>query len=274
MAGKVRVCTFIPELTEEMQVEASLQAILENPVNAPRGVHPPGRIAVLSQKYWGQRVKDLTIGFMEPTSVEMRNKVLLYANRWGDFSLARFRWTQTDPIIRISFGRGGYYSYLGTDCLSIPRNQHTMNLEGLTVRTRDDEWERIVLHEFGHGLGCPHEHARKKIQDRLDYNKVVREFMRTQGWSEAEVRQQIFPTMSETSLMGASPEDEESLMCYQFSGRLTKDGTPILGGNTFSKWDKEFFAKVYPKGDVLPILDKLNAEQALEAIRSILAKVE
>jgi hypothetical protein len=177
--------------------------------------------------------------------------VITYANRWGEFSKVKFSWTQTDPTIRISFGRGGYYSYLGTDNLSIPRNQHTMNLEGFTTRTPESEWRRVVCHEFGHALGCPHEQQRRDILDLLDERKVIAYFRRTQGWSEQQVRQQILIPLDERSVIGSPNADVASIMCYSFPGSVTKSGQPIPGGDDFSPADREYFAKVYPP-DVQP----------------------
>lgn len=251
---KLPVCSFIPELSPDLQVAAAFAAIAIFPANAPFQEVNPARIGVLTQKYWGERAKDLTVGFMEQTGVPMRDKVLSYANRWSDFSSVKFRWTQTNPTIRVSFGRGGYYSYLGTDCLSIPANQNTMNLEAFTVRTPDSEWERVVVHEFGHALGCPHEQQRKEILNLIDERKVIAEFRRTQGWDEQTVREQILTPLEERSLMaGSSPHaDQVSVMCYQFSGKVTKSGQPILGGATISAIDREYFAKIYLKDDAPP----------------------
>lgn len=255
MARKERICTEV-SLPADAACTAAACAVDTWPVNAPMML--PGltvnRIAVLTTKFWGKRASDLTIGFMEQTTAAMRDKVLAYANRWGEFSSVRFRWTKTDPVIRISFGPGGYYSYLGTDALQIPKNQHTMNLEGFTVNTPEREWKRVVTHEFGHSLGCPHEQQRKEILDLLDYAKTVAYFRQTQGWSEKEVRQQILVPLEERSLMaGSSPvADQTSIMCYQFPGSITKTGKPIPGGMDFSAMDREFFGKIYPPDVTTP----------------------
>ncbi len=228
---------------------AALRAIDINPVNAPLGVVPPGYIGVL--KYWGDRAKDLTYGFTERVSTEFQKKIDLYANKWGEFSKAKFRFSSTEPMIRIGFENSGYWSYLGPDCLQIPRNQQTMNLQGFTTRTPDSEWDRVVVHEFGHVLGCPHEHQRKEIIDRLNPDAVYKEFRRTQGWSDEEIRQQVLTPIEERSLMGASPADEMSIMAYSFPSTLTKDRQPIVGGSKLSPIDREFFSKIYPRDDVI-----------------------
>lgn len=245
-------------LDEEALTEAAARAIDLYPPNAPSpasGITDPKRIGVLAQKFWGKRAENLGVAFMERPSQAMISKVLLFANSWGEFSSANFHYEANiaNAEIRISFGRGGYYSYLGTDCLQIPRNRNTMNLEGFTVNTALSEWNRVVKHEFGHALGCPHEHQRRDIIALLDERKVIEEFQRTQGWSEQMVRDQILTPLEEKQLMpGASPADVISIMTYQFSGRVTKSGQPIPGGMDYSPRDKEYFAKIYPKTIVPP----------------------
>lgn len=251
---KARICTPAPVLTETEAILAAQRAIEEFPANAPLGETNPLRIAVVASKWWGARSTDLTVGFMEGTSEAMRNRVLAFANSWGEFANVRFRWSQTDPIIRISFGRGGYWSYLGTDCLGIPKNRQTMNLEGFTLRTAEREWNRVVKHEFGHSLGCPHEHARREIVALLDERKVIDYFARTQGWSEQDIRQQILTPLEERSLMqGTSPQaDILSVMTYQFPGQVTRSGQPIPGGLDFSVIDRQYMGRMYPKSDQPP----------------------
>lgn len=236
-----------------LRAAAAVQAVEINPQNAPAGVVTPAQRIIFTTKLWGDKVRDITVGFMDQTTVAMRNKVLLYANKWAEFSKAKFRWTPTAPMVRISFGPGGYYSYLGTDILSIPANELTMNLEGFTVNTPDSEWMRVVPHEFGHTLGCPHEQQRQEILDLLDVQKTIAYFGSTQGWSESEVRQQILTPLDLHSTVGGSPNaDQQSIMCYQFPGSITKSGRPIPGGNVISPTDKVYFAKIYPMDSVAP----------------------
>lgn len=247
-------CTEV-SLPEKDLVPAAERAIEMFPPNRPAGVHPPGKIAVLATKYWGARAREITVGFMERPSTAMVDQVLRYANTWSEFSNVGFRYTSdlSSAVVRVSFARGGYWSYLGTDCLSIPKNRQTMNLEGFTLRTPQSEWMRVVPHEFGHTLGCPHEHARKAIIELLDPEKVIALFSRTQGWSRQQVIEQILTPLEEQSIMtGGSSADVESIMTYQFPGSVTRNGRPIPGGGTFSEVDKRHFAAIYPKDGPKP----------------------
>jgi hypothetical protein len=87
---------------------------------------------------------------------------------------------------------------------------------------------------------------RKALVDKIDPKKAIEYFMRTQGWSEEEVRQQVLTPLEESSLRGTKA-DPKSIMCYQILGELTKNGKPIVGGKDIDKKDAAFAAEIYPK---------------------------
>lgn len=248
MARKKELGTCIPVvLPEDLRLSAAFTAIKENPVNSPAGSPTPEQIAAMTGKYWGSAGKKLTVGFLEETSEAFRSKFFHFANKWSEHCNFSFVWTQSSPEVRVTRNLGGYWSYLGTDCLQIPQGQPTMCLQGFTVSTRESEWERVVVHECGHAMGFPHEHMRRDIQKLLNQAAVIARFMRDQGWSEQQVRQQILITLEEHSLTGASPADPESIMSYRFDGSLTIDGKPIPGGSKISPVDAQYVGKIYPK---------------------------
>lgn len=252
-AEKVITCTPVV-LPQDQWEQAAASAIDVYPPNAPHGETDPKRIGVLASKFWGGRAADLTFTFLESVSQAMIDKMTAFANSWGEFSRVRARYTSdlSSAVVRIAFGNSGYWSYLGTDCLQIPRNQPTMNLQQFTVNTRESEWHRVVKHEWGHAWGCPHEQQRRDVLALLDVQKTIAYFRATQGWSEAEVRAQILTPLEERSLMNPSPADVTSIMCYQFPGSITKNGQAIPGGMDFSAADKTYFAKTYPRDDAPP----------------------
>src|SRR6266567_418071 len=117
---QIIVCT-PRRLPQELLVPAARTAVEINPLNHPplhrltrvlRDFKPtPERIAVVTTKYWGVGGVRLTVGFMD---------------------------NRTDPQVRVAREggeRGGYWSYLGTDILHIPKNGQTMNLEEFSMST-------------------------------------------------------------------------------------------------------------------------------------------
>ena len=204
-------------------------------------------ISMVASKWFGSEGVDLTVGFMEPTAQELIDKIISYMSGWREKAGANvhFRYSRTDPQVRISRGAGGYYSYLGTDNLLIPASRQTMNLEGFTLNTPDSEYARVVYHETGHLLGCPHEHMRPELVALLDPAKTIQYFRRTQGWSKRVTLEQVL-TPLDTSDLVAGPLEETSIMCYQLPGEITKSGKPILGGSDITAADAAFMRKQYP----------------------------
>jgi hypothetical protein len=121
-----------------------------------------------------------------------------------------------------------------------------------------------VRHETGHTLGFPHEHMRKELVDRIDPKKAIAFFGKTQGWSPAEVRQQVLTPLDETTLVETPHADENSIMCYQIPGSITKDGTPIAGGVDIDTVDYAFAASLYPKPHHLVAHDPNASGQSYE----------
>jgi hypothetical protein len=150
-------------------------------------------------------------------------------------------------IARIEGKDGGYWSYLGTDILSIEADQPTMNLEGFTMKTPESEFRRVVRHETGHTLGFPHEHMRRELVRKIDPEKAIAFFHATQGWTPDEVRQQVLTPIEEGSLIGSPHADPNSIMCYHIPGTITRDGLPIVGGLDIDETDFAFAALIYPK---------------------------
>ena len=104
-----------------------------------------------------------------------------------------------------------------------------MNLEAFTMNTPDSEFYRVVRHEAGHTLGFPHEHMRKEIIQRLDREKVIGDFMASQGWTRQEVIDQVLTPLEESSLLATPTAEEDSIMCYEIPGSLTLDGQADRG---------------------------------------------
>lgn len=248
-------CT-IKSLPKRLQIKAANTATKINPVNtiarspigaaAAMGILDPLQIAVLTTKYWGPTPRVLSVSFMEQTSQDLRRRILQHMNAWSEVACISFRETQQVGEIRISFARVGYWSYVGTDVLLVPANRPTMNLEGFSLSTPESEYRRVVRHETGHTLGFPHEHMREDLVARIDPEKAYQYFAATQGWNREMVNAQVLTSLDEVSLLG-TPVDQNSIMCYQLPGSITKDNQPIAGGLDINQTDRAFAAQIYPK---------------------------
>jgi hypothetical protein len=247
----------VKSLPERLLVKAAQTARRINPVNAPVfgamaaapgtfDVSDPLQIAVVTSKYWGASPRRLTVSFMETTPSDLQARIVSHMNAWTNTGCISFTPTGGTGDVRISRGGGGYWSYLGTDILHIPTNRQTMNLQGFTMQTPDSEYLRVVRHETGHTLGFPHEHMRKELVARIDPQKAYQWFLATYNWPKEMVDAQVLTPLDDATILG-TPADQDSIMCYQLPGKITKDGNPIRGGTDIDKTDYAFAGKIYPK---------------------------
>lgn len=251
----------IKMLPKDKWIKAADNAVVHNPINRPnisqmmrgmRGVTlSKPHLAVLTTKYWGVKGVKLRVGFIDPASAALKKKILSHMNAWGKFSNVQFVLSTNKPQVRISFSTpppdNGYWSYLGTDILSVPANEPTMNLDGFSMNTPDSEFFRVVRHETGHTLGFPHEHLRAQIINKIDREKAIALFMRTQGWTRAEVIAQVLTPISNSALMATAQADPKSIMCYDLPGSIMKNGNAVPGGTDIDSLDAQFAGSIYPK---------------------------
>jgi hypothetical protein len=252
-------CT-IKALPEHQRIEAARVAVRCNPANAPLlhpvlepmlALLPPQHIAGLTSKFWPAKGVRLTVSFLDNPDQATRGLILLHMNVWGQTANVVFTETAGVGQVRIARAESGYWSYLGTDILSIPQNQATTNFQGFTARTPESEYRRVPPHEAGHLLGFVHEHQRREEVARLDVQKTIAYFMRTQGWSEQMVRQQVLTPLNDRDLT-ALAADVRSIMCYGLPGEITIDGQPIPGGVDLDAEDHQLAARSYPKAVTPP----------------------
>jgi hypothetical protein len=261
LGGDTFVPCHIKQLPPDELIVAARNAVALNPLNAVTvasasaralaNILPPEHIAVMTGKRWPAG-EVITIGFLESTPADLQARILAHANSWRDRGAnISFALTRTDPMIRLTREGEGYWSYLGTDILSIPAGQPTLCLQGFSMATPESEYRRVVRHEIGHSLSAPHEHMRSGIVARLDPARTIAYFQRTQGWSAQMVKQQVLTPLDEASLMG-TPVDVDSIMAYSLPAFITKDGRPVPGGSDIDDSDAAWMAKIYPGLTVTP----------------------
>lgn len=255
-ASTLETC-IVKMLPKELWASAAQKAIEINPANAvntfafgaaaPLANIEPEHLALLTAKYWGRGGVRLTVSFLDNPAADLRARILSHMNAWNQTANVHFVETATNGQVRISRNAGGgYWSYLGTDILSIAANQQTMNLDSFTMNTPESEFHRVVRHETGHTLGFPHEHLRKEIIDRIDREKAIAYFMRTQGWSRDQVIAQVLTPLDTSALIQTAQADPLSIMCYGLPASIMKDNVAVPGGPDIDATDGQFAASVYP----------------------------
>ena len=248
---QIRVC-IDRVLDPHTAIDAADRAVEENPANVPifrpgRGVRPPTRLelAGVTGKLW-QPGRTLQVAFMDGDS-GVQAKVESFTKVWSQFANIKFDFgNHADPQIRISFKARGSWSYIGTDALVAPANEQTMNFGWLTPSSADNEYSRVVTHEFGHALGCIHEHQNPAANIPWDKEAVYRYYAGPPNfWSRQETDVNLFQKYAE-SLTQFSDFDPLSIMLYSIDNALTLGDFAVGWNRQLSPTDKAFIGVLYP----------------------------
>lgn len=250
-----RICVdrLLPKL--DLQIEAEQRAIAENPRNAASGSPTGGmtKLALESKRCWAPG-RTLRIRFLEGPP-QLHDRVAAVARQWTDHANLHFDFLPASSKsaggaeIRVAFGGNGdrtSWSELGTNCLTAPLNGPTINLGWLTPASSDQEIQRVVLHEFGHALGCIHEHASPAVA--IPWNKLA--VYKAYGeapnyWTNKQVDFQVLQRYA-ASQTQFSAFDPLSIMLYPIPKELT-DGVFEIGWNSsLSVTDRQFIGHIYP----------------------------
>jgi len=111
--------------------------------------------------------------------------------------------------------------------------------------TGDADIQKNILHEFGHALGCVHEHQSPINEIPWRKDRVYRYYYENFGWSASDVDQNLV-NRHDANVVANTSFDPESVMMYEVPAELTITGVSFSGGSRISEKDKEWIAKMYP----------------------------
>jgi hypothetical protein len=255
-------------LPPDLALQAATAAIKENPANLPvvkfsPGMGalpmPPGYMAVLTGKKW-KNGRTLHVRFLDGAQ-EVQAKVERYAKEWckhANIGLA----FGIDPKaeIRISFQQEGSWSYIGTDSLVVSAHQPTINFGWLNSETHEEGYSSVVIHEFGHALGCIHEHQSPDADIPWDKEAVYRYYMGPpNNWSKSDIDLNLFQRYS-LEITQFTEFDPKSIMLYAIPNEHTIGDYEVGWNKELSEIDKTFIRTCYPFEEKPPVKLKIGTK--------------
>lgn len=189
----------------------------------------------------------------------IRNKVMQYANVWTNYANIRFNFINSgDAEIIVTFGNDGQsWSMVGRDAIDDGvrfvgnfQNQGTMHFGWLTDETSDEEFSRVITHEFGHALGFKHEQGHPDSNIPWDREKAYAFYgSPPNSWDRGKVDKQVFEVFDRRETQ-FSNYDRTSIMQYSVSNELTIGDFEIPMNTRLSETDKAFARLMYPPGRI------------------------
>ena len=208
------------------------------------------RMALVVSKRWGSGYV-LRCRFLDG-SAKMRKKVRTLAREWEKYAKVTLKFVTKDPAeVRISFyADDGSWSAVGRDALNtgyFPAHQPTMNFGWVRDDSDAAEDRAVILHEFGHALGCIHEHQSPTFDRKWNRDAVFQYFQGPPNyWDQAAIQSNVLDKYSPKGIQ-ATEFDPRSIMLYAFDAELFADGKGPTNENTqLSTQDRGMIKRMYP----------------------------
>lgn len=207
---------------------------------------PINELAVWLQYKWdiGSTIK---VKFLDRDAY-LETQIERFAKEWETYANIKFEFgTSDDAEIRISLTPDyTSWSAIGKSCLSITDQlQPTMNFGWFNAFTSHTEIRRTTLHEFGHALGCIHEHQSSESAIKWDINAIKRAYIAGAKKTEEWVNINILNSFPATSLTNSS-YDPLSIMHYPVEAAYTLNKIGVGLNTELSPMDKRFIQTCYP----------------------------
>jgi hypothetical protein len=223
------------------------RAIDENSTNRKPPANPFEAAAIRSKLWLSGRI--LHVRFLDGHPL-VQQRVFQYACRWSDYANITFDFgDHPDAELRISFAQPGSWSAVGTDALVseyFGPNDPTMNFGWLRPDTADEEYQRVILHEFGHALGLIHEHQSPAGGMQWDEAAVYQRYSGPPNyWERDTIRRNILNRYDATQSQFTA-FDPDSIMLYAYPPDLTLNRRATQRNTDLSAEDIAFIAHLYP----------------------------
>ena len=181
-------------------------------------------------------------------SASVADMVKKYASVWETVANIHFKFVPYISMANVKIGFDSQKpnsSKLGRRVLYKFVDKYTMNLQW-TNETKEEEFKRNILHEFGHVLGFIHEHQSPAGGIQWDTTKVFSYLTPPPNNLDREtIRKNVFEKYSSIRT-NSSIYDSYSIMHYYFPPGYTTNSYFFTLNSELSKMDKDFAKMVYP----------------------------
>jgi hypothetical protein len=220
-------------------------AVAENPANVgpASGRQRKKRSIAYVDKLWAPG-RTLRISFTNAPDAALKQAIFEAACQWLPYVNLRFELVEDDSDSEIKVFTGGAptfnYSMFGTDALT---SADASMVLGVTPDM--DNFERTVIHEFGHALGAEHEHQHPDADIPWDIPKVYAWYA-AKGHSKAVVDESVLAKIDNPRVRKV-PYDRHSIMHYPVPQELTLGDWEVGINTRISEKDKQLMRLAYPR---------------------------
>lgn len=183
---------------------------------------------------------NLNIYFMNGTPHQKETLIQAIDEWTSDLDISFNVRSDAKSEIRVSF-ENLLFASIGKDALRVPLDLPTLQVSDLG---NPKNLKKYAKHEFGHVLGCIHEHQSPKAPFNINQEYVLEKYRSMPyGWPTSLIKSNFFKMTGGNIL--ASDYDADSIMIYGLSSKETHEEISLNYNNDLSATDKEFIHHFY-----------------------------